>query len=165
MSLAKDVLYDVDWQKMRVSFLAAYHPQRGWVTEEGTQSNLQTLESYITTIGASNWPVAFRRVWRTLNCVNAVLEGYSGQGKLKTPRALAAKAFQQKVSKLYHHLKETQTFGEWDWNKVKSDLRDLYKNEIIWFERIKRDVGTKRTSTSTSKQKFLELMDEVMKGV
>lgn len=163
MSISKDVLYDPQWQKLRVSCLKLYHSKGGWGTLEGAEDNAVRLIRYISDV-FKNETESLRRAWRVLNCMNAVLEGYSGQNVSESERAKVVRGYRDKVSELYADWKEVYTFGTWDWNQVKRDLQYRYKEDHIWFDRIYADLTQKRKSTSTSLQKFLSLMKECMHG-
>jgi hypothetical protein len=160
MSIFKDVLYDPYWQKLRISCLKKYHKENGWGTLAGTEDNVVRLVKYIS--DSSNETESLRRAWRVLNCMNAVLEGYSGQNVSESARADTVRSYRDKVQELYKDWKEVRTFGTWSWTKVRSDLETLRKEDRIWFDRIYTDLSQKRKSTSTSLQKFLSLMEECM---
>ena len=162
MTIQKDVLYDVEWQVLRVSCLKDFHPKGGWIKTEGVKDNLDRLNDYITKSGLT-WQEYFRRSWRVLNCLNAVREGYSGQGRADDYNDKLVTEFRDFVQKLYRQLKgKDYDFGEWDWEEVKSDLIHLFEKGKIWFDRIYKNLNSRRNA-SPSQLKFLELMDQVKK--
>src|SRR5690349_17439889 len=73
------VLYDVDWQVLRVSTLKGLQSGGGWNTPTGAKANLGVLTSYIYTLEEADADV---RRYRVHNMLNAVVMGYHGQQEL-----------------------------------------------------------------------------------
>jgi hypothetical protein len=67
-------VYEVGWQKLRVSTLAPNRKDGGWGTHIGVQRNLITMAKYLD--GTNDPEEVRRRQYRVLNMYNAVLLGY-----------------------------------------------------------------------------------------
>jgi hypothetical protein len=75
----KEVLYDVQWQRLRISLLQSRRDDGGWSTREGMFENLRRLDRYL--FDKEIVPVERTvRKYRINNCLNAVVMGYNGQG-------------------------------------------------------------------------------------
>jgi hypothetical protein len=72
------VLYDADWQLLRINCLAARNTDGGWGTLVGTDENLQMMLKYLYEVLPSD--EGHLRRYRVNNCLNAVVMGYNGQG-------------------------------------------------------------------------------------
>lgn len=74
------VLYDAQWQKLRISTLKDFQDGGlgGWTTDVGTQRNFHVLGRYVDAATGQEKVV---RMWRVLNMLDAVRMGNSGQGK------------------------------------------------------------------------------------
>lgn len=79
------VLYNIPWQRLRVSTLKKYqHPALGgWTTLEGTEANIKNLNEYLE--NASSDEEKYVRSWRILNMLDAIRMGHHGQQTQLTP--------------------------------------------------------------------------------
>lgn len=87
---SKLVMYNVEWQALRVSLLG------NWPTVQGATENLAKLDAYL-----GNEPNK-SKLWRVLNLINATRMGYSGQGLKGTPQDDLVKSFGTEVRSKYN---------------------------------------------------------------
>lgn len=118
MIASKQVLYNVAWQKLRVSLLG------GWTTAEGTTANINRLRAYINA-KASDDNEELSRLWRSLNLLNAIRMGYSGQQLTGSRQDDLVREYRDTVSKEYKALKSKAQFVVDDDAKIKSDWKAL----------------------------------------
>jgi hypothetical protein len=95
------LLYCSRWQALRVGCLKAYSNDGGWTTTEGTERALQQLGEYTGDGGTVENTLV--RLWRVINCLNAVRMGYSGQG-------LRGTESDQLVTAVRNELQQTQRY-------------------------------------------------------
>lgn len=120
MNAHKQVLYNVAWQKLRVSLLG------GWTSVKGTRENIDKLSNYVD--AATSDAERLSRLWRVLNCLNAVRMGNSGQGKAGSVHDLLVLEFRVLVSRLYDNAKGDDIAFVVDSNeKVRQDWLQLDK--------------------------------------
>lgn len=117
----KQTLYNVRWQKLRVSLLG------GWTSAEGTAANIEQLRAYLSK--ANGQSDRFSRSWRMLNALNAVRMGNSGQGKSQSAHDELVMRYRDQVGKVYHELKAAgATFKIDSDEKVLADWAALDEN-------------------------------------
>jgi len=170
---ALTVLYDVEWQKMRVSFLNVNHRSGGFTTLAGTDDNLTRLDQYIYAVPTDSVEFALR-VWRGLNLLNATRMGLSGQGFANGEIDNAVKVYRDGLQNLYNPHVIVQASRDWNWDKVLQDLYTCYREEPYWFKAIYDDLKRRKNVTSKKRQgdlsnrpdllKFLSLMEQVRIG-
>lgn len=103
------LLYDVEWQTLRVSCLQKNSATGGWVTAEGVTQNLERMRAYL--LQGENDPAELqRRRWRVLNALNAVRMGYSGQQRFHTSLSGAVQQLRDEVSDAYKASKVPLTY-------------------------------------------------------
>jgi hypothetical protein len=121
MDYTKECLYDVEWQKLRVSLLG----------NSGTEEWVTTLEEYVK--DACNNATEFdRRCWRVLNLCNATLLAYGSRQVGDCRRRV--KNLRDELQLVYCSLADA--FMEWDWDKVGRDLYDLYSMDRESFDAV-----------------------------
>lgn len=118
-SYAKQVLYDVQWQRLRVSLLGK------WGRPDSTVAAIDILREYIRT------PPYGVKVWRCLNLLNAVLLGYRGGSKHYCWSIVheAREKFRDVRWTMYPNL-ETGELLVWSWDKVIADLNWVPEKEL-----------------------------------
>jgi hypothetical protein len=183
----RELLYRPSWQRLRVSFLSANRNDGGWTTALGTRRNIESLEAYVTGSGdeleglvaeatAMQYTTTHEhsaRLYRTINCLNAVRMGNSGQGQKGSEHDLVVLDYRntlQSRQTINYHRDLVQAAVRWDWSVVKKELQDLYdlgdmhsmfdEIEINLLQRAKAKDATKRKELFT----FLLLMKEVRAG-
>lgn len=134
MSLHKEVLYDVEWQSLRVSLLGYF------TTPGGVDRNVKKLQEYLNTVDVV-------RYWRVLNLLNAVRMGYHGQKVAGTEQDKKVIAYRDHVQELYHICKDNFPTS-WDWSKVEKDLQDLYVKDNETFEKIWANLSLRRKNAA-----------------
>jgi hypothetical protein len=173
----RQVLYDVAWQKLRVSFLRSYQPSElgGWTTVAGTNDNLNRLDDYIfadpntTSVEEADMQLA-ARVYRGLNLLNATRMGYVGQGLLNSAQDNEVRKYRNSLQALHGSLMPylEAVNDTWDWDRVAEDLAYLWKEERYWFWAIHNDLVKRKKATLKRREtmqtrpeldKFIELMD------
>jgi hypothetical protein len=116
-------LYNVEWQKLRVSLLG------NWAEVQSTWKNLDTLDSYIS-YGVG---IQYRtRLWRVLNLLNAVRMGYSGQKRFNSEQSKMVEKFRDEIQERYE--KSTGNYIVDSEDKIKTDwlkLKDFQKDQIL----------------------------------
>lgn len=166
----KACLYDVRWQVMRVSMLAANSKTDGWATLQGVKVNLKLLETYLKDDfhRTDNLETALR-CHRIKNLLSAVMLGYGNKEDFKGHRASVQEHFNQ-VSKLYEGnmgaLKQLKSYvtnpnNVWDWSKVEADLIRLNEDDPDTFDKLFKDL-VKRTKTSIRKNGHVEYRPELI---
>jgi len=76
MDFARECLYDVRWQILRVNLLAENNDYGGWWSDFGAERNCDIVLNYAFEPGLQPKEQALR-FWRCLNLLNAVLLSYS----------------------------------------------------------------------------------------
>lgn len=153
------VLYDVKWQLLRISFLAARRTDGGWSTEEGQRKNLFLLQDYL------EQPCFDTdcRLFRVNNCLNAVVMGYNGQKLLELIPAVQQFRNKFAPSSKYNDIVVTAASATWDWEKVKQDLLTVPTGGAYSFLRTDLGKRAQRGSERTRPELhiFIKCMDEV----
>jgi hypothetical protein len=171
----KNVLYDVEWQALRVSLLATNAKgsanEGGFATVPGTQKNLEMLNKYFIDGASVSTDEAALRVWRILNLLNATRMGYSGQGRKGSTQDVLVQKFRDRIQEFYDGSRVSKLANNWDWDKVAMDLSDLKRSNRTSFDAIYRDVkkravgnearGGDNLANRADLLKFIGLMEEV----
>lgn len=73
------ILYNVPWQRLRVSTLKKYQQPSigGWTSLNGTEQNIARLEEYLGS--TEDEKEKYIRTWRVLNMLDAIRMGNHGQ--------------------------------------------------------------------------------------
>ena len=151
----KDILYDVNWQRLRVSLLGKF------VTPEGMKDNLNRLDQYIKE--ASDPQETFHRLWRAVNLLNAVRMGFSGmdlygskQDKfLLIQRAVWAQQYKAMQKRGFTH-------KALNWVDVKDNLKELHRVDPDQFNLIRKNL-VQRTKQGIKKAGSLDYRSELVK--
>ena len=167
MNNQKAVLYDVNWQVLRVNTLGQNNDSGGWNSAEGANVNITKLRHYI--IATKDKQEYYYRLWRVLNMLNAVRMGYSGTKQTDTEQDVLVRQFRDIISKRYHELTDDGfEFKEWDWDKVADDLKELYLTSQDDFNKVYKNLVGRKSHTEKLRGtlsfrpdlvKFLGLMD------
>lgn len=97
------IMYDTEWQALRVQLVRENSVRGGWLTPEGTNKNIELLRHYLNT--AETKSERHLRLWRILNALNAIRMGYSGLNKFHgTCSSLVAK-YREEISAEYKEIK------------------------------------------------------------
>jgi len=179
------LLYRPSWQSLRVSFLKDNRNDGGWTTGEGARKNLTELEAYVkgyspfdTSIQFEPQQMGYRgvheeaaRLYRAINCLNAVRMGYSGQGVSESiidHLVLDQRNMYQMRQTVTYHQMLSYAAARWDWRVVKDELAHLLSVSHLAFDRIEENllVRQKKSNIATRPEltTFLSLMDEVRVG-
>lgn len=151
----KEILYDVDWQKLRVSLLG------GFVTKDGMKRNLNTLNEYIN--AAKNDQDRFHRLWRVVNLLNAVRMGFSGMKLYDTPQDKLLLTQRAVWAKNYKDMQAGGfKLGQLDWKDTEKHLHKLYKDDPEQFDKIRANL-VQRTKQSMKKTGTLNYRNELVK--
>lgn len=178
--MSRKVLYDVRWQKMRVSFLGAHHASGGFTTPAGTLDNLQRMNQYLSDPAAyepldascNNYDEAYAcRVWRCLNLLNATRMGYQGQGKAGSEMDEAVRTYRDRLQDQHNPHVLNRVDARWSWEVIHVDLELLWRNERYWFKAIHDDLKRRKRTTEKKREgdlshrnelvTFLNLMEQV----
>lgn len=154
MNIHKEVLYDVEWQSLRVSLLGSF------TTINGVESNIVKLKNYLRSPNKV-------KLWRVLNLLNAVRMGYHGQRLVGTPQDLKVIEYRNEVQKLYYSSLKFPT--NWNWSKVKIDLSKLRDEQSGTFAKILSNLKLRQKNALKRKtmhnrpelKTFLDLMKEI----
>jgi hypothetical protein len=182
------LLYRPSWQALRVSFLNENRSDGGWTTLTGTEANLRSIESYVKGVGpffegslAEPKAMGYEpvhefsvRLYRTINCLNAVRMGNSGQGLKGSPQDLAVLAarndLQQEQTVNYHRYL-TYASGRWDWRVVKRELQVEYDKANMhgMLDEIQRNLSERMRKAPSMRNRpelltFMEILEEVKLG-
>jgi hypothetical protein len=156
----REVLFNVDWQRLRMRLLNGWHSQ--------TDDNIKELLHYVGRSTSEH--DKFLRVWRCLNLLRAVP---LGEVKEVRKRLLTARnGFQIQYDKLrsYGHTWKSE---DADWLQVRADLAILYRHYNADFKALKANmerrmakVGGTGTQVGYMQQKpesakFIRLMRDV----
>lgn len=148
----RELMYRPSWQGLRVSFLSENRTDGGWTTYEGTQANLKELDYYVigeeqfsdykleaASMGWSGNVELSVRLYRAINCLNAVRMGYSGQ-------SLQDSQQDQSVMTLRNAFRTMQTLGykqdlalaetRWDWRVIEKEAKWYWDNRPDVFESV-----------------------------
>jgi hypothetical protein len=145
------VLYDVEWQKLRVSLLAKNDSRGGFTTFKGVANNMRRLNDYVFGVGEfrmggdesiTDEEMALR-LWRAINLLNATRMGYSGQGKKGDVEDVLIESFRNSYRDAYTDRMKTyvkKADRNWRWLKVFDDLKHLYAADKSAFDQIREDL-------------------------
>jgi len=155
--IAKENLYNVEWQKIRVSLLS-YFP-----TVEGTKRNINILQTYLKS--PKDDYDEYLKLWRVINLLNAVRMGYSGQGIADSEQDDLIVDFRSGLQTRYQELKQNGlTFKHADWTQIKTDLEELYKSDKASFDKIYENLN-KRIDFSMKKIGTVKFRDSLVRFV
>lgn len=155
--LAKENLYNVKWQALRVSLLS-YFP-----TEDGVKRNIGLLKEYISSF--TDDYDEYLKLWRVINLLNAVRMGYNGQGLDGTKQDEMIIDFRSTCQDRYKELKDKGlTFKHADWSKIKSDLESLYESDREVFNKIYDNLN-KRIDFSMNKIGHVQFRNSLVRFV
>jgi hypothetical protein len=154
-------MYDVSWQRLRISFLQKRRNDGGWSTDEGASDNLNKLRDYLSVGNDITDEEREIRKYRVNNCLNAVVMGYSGQ-KADGQLVRKVKAFRVAYSEGFDSGMVAAEALHWNWDSQLRQLIDLHKKHYDEFAFLLLDLR-KRSNNGTVKTraelyKFLELM-------
>lgn len=140
----KEVLYDIEWQVLRVSLLKQYNNYGGWSEESGILKNIDKLRAYFT--AADMEDEAARRCWRCMNLLAAVMLGYK---KENTKFINICKKYHQELAKVYKESEWGAILSrakghQWDWDKVRTELADLFLNDFESFAAIEENLLSRK---------------------
>lgn len=131
----REILYDADWQMLRINCLAARSPDGGWGTLIGTKGNLEMFyrywyEHHLHPKGIEQQV----RCYRMNNCLNAVHMGYRGQGADNhLIRQVVEWRHAYVPAMLSWRIEALQAEGsKWNWNRQVEKLR-LWNGEDLDF--------------------------------
>jgi hypothetical protein len=161
----REVLYDVQWQRLRISLLQARRDDGGWSSREGMEDNLRQLGDYIHKVDhGTTWndreELELRR-YRVNNALNAVVMGYNGQ---KADQSLIAdvRKWRQEwavVTKKNFVIVHART---WNWDVQLRQLITFFREDHEEFrflqENLLRRSGNGTQKTRPELYKFLDLM-------
>jgi hypothetical protein len=181
------LLYRPSWQVLRVSFLKGNRKDGGWTTGEGTRKNLAEIDAYVhgsgrfqdqllieaSTMGWSEQHEMAARLYRTINCLNAVRMGYSGQGlkgSIIDDLVLDVRNKFQSEQTISYHRQLTFATQRWDWRIIKKELEWVYSVSRMTFDEVENNLfwrmkKAQETANRPELEVFLRLMDEVRSGV
>jgi hypothetical protein len=145
------VLYDVEWQRLRVSLLTKYNDYGGFGTIEGVQTNLMLLGNYVRLAGSQQ--ETFYRNWRVLNLLDATLLGYGTRMQGTAQEGLVRAEVNARQERHKAYIDAGYRFGEWNWEKVARDLNDLYESSASEFANIKENLQ-QRIKTAMRKERL-----------
>ena len=140
MNTENEMLYDVHWQMLRLTFLGH------WDTAEGQKGNLHRLHSYV---GAAVGPQEL--LWR-LRRAEIMLDSLRRRG-------LATELSETRLMS-YRRLKEAmleggQTWGKWNWEQVELDLAFVGDRQL---QQLKQNI--KNRQSAEAKQMLHLVVDE-----
>jgi len=150
------VIYEADWQLIRINCLMSRHPEGGWSTMPGVRSNLDMLWRYL--YEAKNDKVELQvRQYRVNNALNAVVMGYNGQGADKEliKRVQLFRAEHAHTGS-YDPLVIRFAAGSWSWPAQVAKLR-IWNEEDLWFllDNLKRRAAKGSERTRPELHKFI----------
>ena len=135
MRYAKECLYDVNWQTLRVAMLG----------HSGSMYWEDSLREYA---GDGSDADATERAWRVLNLCNATLLAYGSRSDFEDGRRQCVKKLQSDMQSMGAIVFRSN----WDWDKVALDLEELHHENWLVFKSIRQDL-LKRVGTSKRKAK------------
>lgn len=176
MTGMRSVLYEFDWQKIRVQCLRKHNFKGGWTTKEGVEHNLKSLDQYLMWSEMSGTEESLR-TYRVVNLLNATRMGYSGQrwGASQDEKDLINSLddlvceFRDETqnSPRYNRQAVVDAGFNWDWNEVVEGVRKGLENDPGWFDAIYADltrrVGKKTDIKATRDElhRFIAIMEAV----
>jgi hypothetical protein len=157
----KAVLYDVDWQRLRISFLQARSDIGGWTEPVGMRDNLERLYQYLEH-AETTLEMALRK-YRINNCLNAVVMGYNGQGA-SDDLISEVRNFRLKYAQGFRTFDVRRASLSWNWDAQLRALIEFYQCEPTReeFDFLRKDLTHRSKNGSRENRpelyKFLELM-------
>jgi hypothetical protein len=165
----RSVLYDVEWQRLRISCLADRHKDGGWTTQEGVDDNLKRIEVYLH--AARSYGESQVRKYRINNALNAVVMGYNGQGRAGSKQHRTVVNWRVENVSNYMTPFVRLASDAWDWDRVKTDLKrfwdDMNTLDEYYFLLDNLKGRQKHKATATSRLEldlFIRLMEQVKGG-
>jgi hypothetical protein len=182
----RQLLYRPSWQALRVSFLKENREDGGWTTQTGTDANLHLLDNYV--VGDGNFMMQAlnearamgyeekheyaARLYRAINCLNAVRMGNSGQGRAVSPEdkaVLEARNHYQACQTVVYHELLTYASVRWDWRVVRRELQNMIDGTPNDFAAIEKSLKARMERTAAMRKRpelntFLLIMKEVREG-
>jgi hypothetical protein len=158
----REVLYDADWQLLRINCLSARNADGGWTTLTGCTENLEMIHKYLYV--AQLGDEGHCRRYRVNNCLNAVVMGYVGQK--------ADKELIEKVRWFRNNYVSMGTWNKpvvnyvgrtWNWSKQTEKLR-LWNEDDLEFLRVNLLVRARNGSQRTRPElhRFLKCIEDAM---
>jgi len=139
MEYHRECLYNVEWQKLRMSLLGSWRSNI-----QDTTASITALRQY-TSYGSAYYS---ERVWRVLNLLNAVLLSYAQIAKKVRPASTSVgqDTIEVVTSWRDHFSKEHAAHplpkdAKWDWSTVAEDIK---KADKIFIARLKANLGRRR---------------------
>jgi hypothetical protein len=156
----KAVLYDVQWQRLRISLLQARRNDGGWSTREGMYENLRALDKYL--FDSEIIPVERTlRKYRINNCLNAVVMGYNGQGATQY-LIETVRGYRTDNTKGFSTIDVRKKANSWQWDAQLKQLIPFYQESKEEFEFLHENLTHRfkngNRETRPELFKFLELM-------
>lgn len=149
----RQILYDVYWQKIRMSFLG------GWGHAEGVKGNLMVLRTYVSGGIKNSDPVKVAmRLYRVRNLLNAVLLG----------QHVGDRVLVEATRNEYDALQDEYPLIEepWDWSIVALQLRSekrktlhMLRQNLVKRRRVAAKRGVDPKDTRPELEVFLGLID------
>lgn len=108
--LQDKIIYDFEWQKMRVGFLGT------WRAHNTAMQNLATLREYV--MGADDDVERARRLYRVYNLIDAVILSYKSHPPTTADTWEIMNLEILRTQRLHNPMLENsdQPYGEWDWD-------------------------------------------------
>jgi hypothetical protein len=138
-----EVLYNVEWQVLRLSCLASIEEFGGWSTDVGVESNLKKLTKYLDN---SENPIDREvRCFRVNTSMKAVVQSYKMNMKtVPENKDLLATVVEWRDKNVH---KDTWTHSgvcsvgyKWTWAAVTQDLKKLHKSDPKMFEQLYENI-------------------------
>jgi hypothetical protein len=148
MMYDRECLYNVEWQKLRVSLLGT------WTTLANVKMNVYVLRRY-----HESGEDRYERATRCSNYLSAILLGYGSKAEFVEQATWCASA-QKMFAGFRAHV--SQLNAGWDWVQVKDDLHN--KATSTELKAIRANL-TKRIYTSTKRTGGTQHRPELMKFV
>jgi hypothetical protein len=154
----RNVLYDVEWQLLRINTLAERRTDGGWTTMEGCKENLNTMMDYISRGRDTNV-----RFYRVHNMLNAVVMGYNGQ-KADASLIKEVRRFKDHFGTGdYDKVLVQAAHDRWDWEKVAKDLKPVSLYDIKFLKKNLAARAAKGSETTRPElHRFVTLLDGAM---
>lgn len=173
---SKEVVYDVDWQIMRVDLLGT------WTTEDSTAESIKKMKAYldeqlaIVQAGGDHykaeWQELARRFFRVINYMNAIRMGLSGQQRSGYAGDVLVQQFRDGLQIVAERQQVTRFgYGQMDWALMNLKLINLYGADKAKFMKIYNDL-TKRKGNAIRRHdttkwrpeliRYIDMMHEIM---
>lgn len=150
MRYDRECLYDVLWQKTRISMLGT------WDTPSSVNSNISHLRSYASDSTAKD---TYERLMRGSNYLAAILLSYGSKEQFCEQRKLVKAGHTNFISNLRLW---KPSYPQWDWAQVKHDLE--WWTTFTELKALRLDLG-KRIQTSIKRTGGTQYRPELMKFV